>query len=147
MQRISIRHSPNGEGRNGCKDDSCPGCKFSLLSLILWSLKTTCHGDWFQLFRSGSGWRCNSSNVIKSGRCWTVDVDGITFWCEPLQPFIDWWGVEGYFWFSICIALGWPRHATAWNDRWIPPWISRPTGGTLSLPNLLDSDSHACSKQ
>ena len=96
MKGISICHSPNSKCGNRCKNNSCPCRELSLLPLVLRSLKTTCHGDWFQLSRFGSWWCLNSRNVIKSERCWKVDLDGIAVRAEFFHPFIHererWWG-------------------------------------------------------
>ena len=65
------------------------------MSLILRSLKTTCHGDWFQLFMFGSGWCLKSRNVTKPGRCYEVHADGIPDKRDHRHPFVillmSWW--------------------------------------------------------
>ena len=127
MKRISIRHAPNGECGNRCKNNSCPSREFSLLPLVLRSLKTTCHGDWFQLSRFGSGGCVNSRNVIKSERCWKVDVDGIAVCAEHFHPFVD----ERERW--------WTGHAKAWNGRWVQSWVSLPVGWVLALSSYVGS--------
>ena len=127
VKRISIRHSPNGECRNRCKNNSCPRRELSLLSLVLRSLKTTCHGDWFQHSRFGSGWRLNSRNVIKSERCRKVAVDGIAVCADHFHPFLD----ERERW--------WRGHAKAWTSRWVPSWVRLPVGWVLALSSFVGS--------
>ena len=127
MKRIRIRHSPNSKCGNRCKNNSCPRRELSLLPLVLRSLKTTCHGDWFQLSRFGSGGCLNSRNVIKSERCWKVDVDGIAVCAEHFHPFVD----ERERW--------WTGHAKAWNGRWVQSWVRLPVGWVLALSSYVGS--------
>ena len=125
MKRISIRHSPNSKCGNRCKNNSCPCRELSLLPLVLRSLKTTCHGDWFQLSRFGSGSCLNSRNVIKSERCWKVYLDGIAVCAEHFHPFLH----ERERW--------WRGHAKAWDGWWLQSWVRLPVGWVLALSSFI----------